>query len=328
MAINGENAPPWQKWDEKAFEADTDVQDMNTVQRWMYRTLCQKAWTCETRPDLPNDDNKLRQMAGCKLSDKQLWEDNKAAVLSMFTPDEIKGQSVLYRGRLRRDWDKLTTEKEFQSERGRRGGLTAHHGREAALQKPVNVFVEIPALCRKLLHMDPEWKEAYRIKLKELERAHGGNAVVAAFETWAAEDYIGDSKYPISKFTQVAEQYIGGSYEKHDSELDDICATLYRAGGQAFSGKTRHELRKLVAKFGKDDVVPAYTTYIGSLDEFQMKRAPENFCAGAAGDVITAKRRQAEAVAKTKELLETESARLEREAAAELQSEEETMEEL
>jgi hypothetical protein len=104
------NKPIYQPWSEEEFSADVDVQAMSPIQRWMYRTLCQKAFVCTTRPFPPNDDAILWKLAGCPSI--AFWNQHKGPVREMFAPREIDGVQVLFRQRLADDWSKLQSIRE------------------------------------------------------------------------------------------------------------------------------------------------------------------------------------------------------------------------
>jgi hypothetical protein len=115
------NSKPWyQPWSEEQFRACIDVQTMLPVQRWMYRTLCQSAFVESTRPYLPDDDSQLWKMAGCE--NQKQWNQYKHEVRAAFIPLEINGQKLLSRGRIVKDWDRLTERREALKEFGRKGG--------------------------------------------------------------------------------------------------------------------------------------------------------------------------------------------------------------
>jgi hypothetical protein len=110
----------YQPWGEEEFRADLDVQAMGHMERWMYRTLCQAAFVSSTRPDLPDDDGQLWKMAGCETS-KQ-WDKHKSAVRAMFTPSVEDGIPVLYRKRIRDDWNRIAEKRDQLAANGRKGG--------------------------------------------------------------------------------------------------------------------------------------------------------------------------------------------------------------
>lgn len=102
--------PFYQPWSEEDFSADIDVQALSSIQRWMYRTLLQKAFVCTTRPFPPNDDAILWKLAGCPSI--AFWNQHKGPVRSMFTSRMVDGVQVLFRQRLADDWSKLQSIRE------------------------------------------------------------------------------------------------------------------------------------------------------------------------------------------------------------------------
>lgn len=103
-------APIYQKWDEKAFQFDT--MHLHWMARSLYRALLQTAWHLSTRPDLPDNDEQLRQIA-CG-GDVDVWKKHGPAVRAMFTSDADRG--VLWQKRLREDWRALTDYRQKQKE--------------------------------------------------------------------------------------------------------------------------------------------------------------------------------------------------------------------
>jgi hypothetical protein len=93
----------FQPWNEDAFQSDLQVRYMTPLQRWMYRTLLQSAFTCSERPYLPDNNAMLWMLAGCETQAQ--WLDSAAPVRAMFT--QVKsdnGTPLLSRKRLVEDW--------------------------------------------------------------------------------------------------------------------------------------------------------------------------------------------------------------------------------
>ena len=103
-------APIYQKWDEKAFQFDT--QHMHWMARNFYRVLLQNAFHLHTRPDLPDDDEQLCRIA-CG-GDKKVWAKHGPAVRAMFTRDPDR--KILWQKRLRQDWHILAAYRQKQKE--------------------------------------------------------------------------------------------------------------------------------------------------------------------------------------------------------------------
>ena len=107
--IRPDSAPPFQKWAERDFLADTVT--MHWEARMFYRTLLQAAFsTASTRPDLPNNDAQLCRLLGGIPA--EVWAIHKDEVVSMFT--QI-GDLLIHR-RLRDDFEKLQDYRHSQSE--------------------------------------------------------------------------------------------------------------------------------------------------------------------------------------------------------------------
>ena len=71
--LNGqEYQPDYQFWHERDFMNDELVTlGMDWMQRHFYRTLCQKAFHCSTRPNLPTSDDQLWLLADA--GSKERW---------------------------------------------------------------------------------------------------------------------------------------------------------------------------------------------------------------------------------------------------------------
>jgi len=115
--LNGqEYMPPYQFWCEKEFWADEHVsRGMNWTQRHLYRALLQATFYCSTRPYLPKDDDQLWIIADA--GSKEIWLENKAAILVKFQPIKVKGVELWAHKRLMRDWIKLLEYSQKQSKR-------------------------------------------------------------------------------------------------------------------------------------------------------------------------------------------------------------------
>jgi hypothetical protein len=109
--------PLYQPWQEEVFLADEHVQAMTPIQRWMYRTLLQKAFVCKDRPYLPADDKRLWLLAGCATLAQ--WQENKELVLEAFDKVTMNGVQYLHRKRLVRDYDRVMNKREQMAENAR-----------------------------------------------------------------------------------------------------------------------------------------------------------------------------------------------------------------
>lgn len=348
--INGK--PLYQMWSEEDFAADIDVQVMNSVQRWMYRTLLQKAFVYKTRPNLPSDDTTLWKLSGCESL--QQWLENKSPVLEMFSREEVGGVEVLYRKRLRDDWEKIIRKRETLSDAGRasaetRWGVTnvkqmlnncltenakdivsidivreSKEEESATRVKPkeLNAKKIIPQICREKLGIRTEKEEWYKAELDELCKTYGGTQVVSAFETWA-DQQDSTPRSPVKTFIRVADGFLQNRVKPESPELDALCVSLYKLGGQAFTGTKKQQLNSLLAEFSFQEIEKAYKEFISTKDEYDMKFAIRDFCEGGGKTVLIANRQRQEEQERTERFIEDESARLRSEAEQELKQLEE-----
>jgi uncharacterized protein YdaU (DUF1376 family) len=97
--------PDYICWHETEFMADRLVVRMTPHQRLMYRSLCQAAMFCSTRPYLPDVDTELYVLADADTLEQ--WKQNRDAVLVKFYPVEIDGKPMLAHKRLLADWDRI-----------------------------------------------------------------------------------------------------------------------------------------------------------------------------------------------------------------------------
>ena len=324
MAIHSEDKPLYQPWNEDDFSGDLLVSAMTPVQRWMYRTLLQRAFFHSTRPDLPNDSEMLWRLAGCE-SRKQ-WDENAPPVLAMFKKEDVGGSPMLYQKRLRSDWDKLMDIRDAYSERGTKGAQTRWGKPEPAeapkvAQKEFNPLKLLPTYCRTLLGVRPEREDYYKKDIKELSTVYGGSQVVNAFEVWA-KGYSGDSRYPIKEFIRVADQYLLGINKRQDNPaLENLCLRLYEIGGFAFTGKHKATLNQLLEQYPDTEIIGAYREFTANKDDFDMKRAPKDFCEGGATTVILAARKRTESKNQQEAMMEKRTAEMQREAESDVQEE-------
>lgn len=286
--MNLNDKPAYQPWNEEEFSGDLLVSSMTPVQRWMYRTLLQKAFFYTTRPDLPLDEDILWRLAGCET--RQQWEDNREAVLVMFSIEERDGEEVYYRKRLRQDWARIVAKRETQSQNGSKGADTRWN--EAKLQPRGLPYKRmIPESCRKILGVRPEREEYYKKDLKELADTYGGTEVIEAFEAWA--ETVNDTpKNPIRDFIRVADGYLTNKVKQESPTLDALCVSLYHIGDQAFTGKHRSALNQMLSEFSFQEIERAYKTFVAGKNDYEMKFATRDFCEGGAKTIIQSTRKK------------------------------------
>ena len=135
MSSTQQYEPKYQAWREKDFSSDIAVMRMTPHQRLMYRSLCQRAFYCSTRPDLPTDDQELCDLADA--DDVEHWLTNKKAVMRKFILDG----DVWYSRRLRSDWIGITEVYEQTSNAGKssaNGRQRSTNGRWSGDQRVTN----------------------------------------------------------------------------------------------------------------------------------------------------------------------------------------------
>lgn len=311
--------PAYMPWNEDDFSGDLLVSAMTPIQRWMYRTLLQRAFFHSTRPDLPADPEMLWRLAGCES--REQWDSNAKPVLAMFKKEDLGDTAVLYQKRLRRDYDTYRDKRDSYADRGK-AGATARWGEPApssgsepakVLQKQLNPLKLLPGICRQLLGVRAEREEYYKQDLKELAETYGGTRVVEAFEKWA-KSYSGDARYPIKEFIRVADQYLNDSLKASiHPDIDSLSVDLYNEGQQAFAGKYRHHLNALLASYSATEILSAYKEFISAKDDYQMQRAVRDFCEGGATTIIMAGRKRKEDKAKQDAYMDREAKRMQEE---------------
>ena len=313
MALNGNSKPMYQPWNEEEFNADIHVRSMTPIQRWIYRTLLLQCFFHTTRPYLPADDGLLWKLAGCE--NKKQWDKNKADVLAMFSEIEQDGQVLLSNKRVLEDWNRLQEKREIGRSSaqkrwdGNRYPLGSHDTPNASevelsevkgseekkpwsAPKLVNLKKVLPVLCLKLLKHKAEPTDWWKTEIQELADAFGSGKVAEAFEMWASTRQGEIVNKPVSEFLRTATGYLEGSFGQAQPEIDQLLARLYESGGQAFAGKAKATVVRLVNEYGIPDVESAYKEFITNKDEHDMKYAVRDFAEGGAVAIILAQRRR------------------------------------
>ena len=117
--------PPAYQHYAKDFLAGTA--DMSCAEAGAYIRLLDHAWDGNPICTLPDNDDKLRRMAG---ADKDEWETIKLAVLPKFRKIEVDGYGArLVNDRLNEYFKELIEHHEAMSERGKKGAA-ARHGKK------------------------------------------------------------------------------------------------------------------------------------------------------------------------------------------------------
>src|SRR5579864_9261489 len=105
---------------------------MTPHQRLMYRCLLQACFEETTRPNLPDDDDRLWKLANA--DSKKQWDKNKSVIKSKFDVIEVKGISLLRHKRVEADWNRLLEKRLALIEGGRSGGLARASKAQARLK--------------------------------------------------------------------------------------------------------------------------------------------------------------------------------------------------
>ncbi|HEV2523324.1 MAG TPA: hypothetical protein VGT24_13170 [Candidatus Acidoferrales bacterium] len=153
----------YQPWRNDAFLADEFVQSMTAIQRWMYRTLLQAAFTCSERPYLPDDDTRLWAMAGCE-NPKQ-WSQNKAVIRARFTPSIHDGQKLLGQKKVLEDWARIQEVRTAATEHARKAGLASAAKRQS---KSTRVEPELNPSQREFNPIQPREVKGSEVKGSEV----------------------------------------------------------------------------------------------------------------------------------------------------------------
>lgn len=295
--------PNYQPWREVEFAADPDVTAMTSIQRWMYRTLLQKAWVCDQKPNLPTDDEKLRKYAMC--DSKELWLQNKAEVLAMFREVNVNGEVQLARKRLELDWGNWESKCLVNSERASRAGLASAAKRAAYAGGNDGVLDEIRKMYTNETEREPEPKllKYQKDKLKELIRQHGGPAIVDTFYVWIDQQVADKIEHvrPIGDFLKEAEGYLATSAPQESptgqpdataghptASLDQLLTDLTLAGdGQVHFGETRHKavlIGLLRLGYDPEEILQQFKQFYANIDgtdKRELKWAADKFCKNA-----------------------------------------------
>jgi len=81
---------PFMQWFEDDFRGSEGVEEMEPLERLMYRQLLAKAWASKDAPYLPLDDQKIYRLSDCPST--ELWEKHKDVVLDMFRVSTATGK--------------------------------------------------------------------------------------------------------------------------------------------------------------------------------------------------------------------------------------------
>lgn len=151
---------------------------------------------------------------------------------------------------------------------------------------------------------DSQWGQ-----VSVLEQTFGPTVVLEAFESWATEQKDRTIPYPLSEYVRVAPRMVGRVSREDptpvdESALDDLCSELYLIGGPAFSGKPREVLGVLLKTYSADEIKAAYTEFIASFDDFELRQAPKKFAEGGGKAVLLAAQKRRDQLKQQQELIE------------------------
>ena len=332
MSLNRHKAL-YQPWNEEEFNGDFLVQQMNQMEKWMYRSLLQAAFFCATRPYLPDDDKQLWRLAGC--DDAKTWGKHKAKVLKMFQKFREGDLKLLCQKRIQIDWNREQERREVLSKKGLKGA-EAKKSKVAAATAPATPELQhkistnkqteqtdrtepnrteqdetdmslksnITDKCRSILGIRVNPQAQDWAEITALGRVYDHAEIVNAFESWATPHRGEVIPYPLSAFLKVADGVLSGILSlQEDEELNLFSAKLYNLADQAFTGKYRFVLKDLVKKYGQDEVLSAYTEFLSNLDDFKKSNAVRDFCEGGAVAVIGGRKLRKEQDAEKEKLM-------------------------
>lgn len=117
MGRVNDNKPFYQPWDEDAFHGGERVRGMTHIQKWIYKSLLLSSFQCETRPYLPDDDDRLRILAGC--GSKQEWLDNREDVMACFDERHPENPKLFSHHRVLADWKRIAAYRRAMQRKGR-----------------------------------------------------------------------------------------------------------------------------------------------------------------------------------------------------------------
>lgn len=339
MPINELNAKPRvMQWDEQAFVADLDVQRMSVLERWCYRTLLNKAYWCDTRPYLPDNDDELWFLAGCES--KEQWLSVKKNVIRKFSRQKNGKKKVLAQKRLVEDWKIFISKLLKLQENGRLGGL-AKAKLEPSVRQKEEVEVKdkdkrevegkeegadmsfknnITDKARSILGVrifagDQGWDE-----MNSLKRVHGGARVEEVFEEWASSVQDESVQYPLTTFLRVADGLIAGRSHKASTVKPLILELSFMSDGAVtFNQKQSMEIARLAETYTVDEIKAAFREFVDGLDEFTTKFAAKDF-SEKAEQLIYTQRKRKEQTENTNRQLETIMAEERKKAEAEYEA--------
>lgn len=329
--------PLYQPWSEEEFQSDIHVRTMNSFERWIYAGLLRSAFTCSTRPYLPNDDKVLWVLSGCP--DSGFWLTHKNRVLERFKIVVVNGIQLLENKRVSEDWNRLQEVRNRMAELGERSGVKrrlnarstevqrTHENRSTCYEqeklREVNISEvkesegnemrrrTFEAICHKHgLAPDPRGYSSWS-DLAGMCEGIGERVVEVAFEEWAALQ-ISPVVNPISKFTKVGPAWTKKVITVEENpRLDEFCDYTSDKSDMhiIFNKLQRTEVSDLLDKYQYSDMVLAFEKFYGIIenDLYQLKFGAKDFVEKAPQILRTMQKRREEADRAAKELAEIKS---------------------
>jgi hypothetical protein len=321
----------YQPWNEEVFLADPLVREMNQIERWMYRSLCQAAFFCSTRPYLPDDNNMLWKLAGC--DDSRTWTRHKAKVLQMFKKLGLKGEKLLVQKRVKLDWDRTTEYRtklsQYQRDRvnkrwqkktypginplipGYKSGITGKYHR-TELKGTELKGTELKGTERektdmasfrsrikdelKIVFGKAPWDNDPGWKdLSSLERRYGQIAVRTALSSWIDSLEGQTPRHILADFSQAAEEMLRGEVDTTSPGFQQVLEQIAFISQNTIIPDRRDKpiMVEWLKEYTVQEIVVAFREFYGNLptDGTSLKFAARDFCDKAPFMIATARRR-------------------------------------
>jgi hypothetical protein len=323
----------YQPWNEEEFLSDQVVREMNEIQSWMYRTLCQKAFCCSTRPYLPDDDEALWRLAGCK--NKEQWLKNRTMVLKKFKKVTKHGEDLLYHKRIKTDWDREKKRRQTLANNGSKGGkanqkkqvanataalqrgsstelnrtepncteLNGTELDETMKQKELDPLKHITQTLVLKTGQEPRVRSEERKDLSALGRAFGGNRVCEAVDSFFADNP--DATY-IGSFLKSAKHYLGeptGLSPTDNTAVQQLNAKMYSGYSVTFAGRQLADLGKLLKNYTEAEILEAFAEFASDTDR-NPRYLAKDFAEGGAEAVLLTLRKAKVEETETQKLID------------------------
>jgi uncharacterized protein YdaU (DUF1376 family) len=252
--------PLFQKWSESDFLMKTTVEKpMHWLARMFYARLLQRAFVCETRPNLPDNDAELRNLLG-GIPEVD-WAEHRAAVRAWFTRKTINGVKVLVQKRLQEDWQLLLDYREEQRIKGHKSG-EARRQKRTAVEPELNhgsLPVE-PELNQEEVELEIETEsetESQEVEEKEQSNGHSFSQ--------SQNDGMSDAPYLSAKDAEIRQDIKIISLAFHKACKD----TTFRPGSVQIPGLTA-----LIAEHGIRVMIKAVELFAETEHSWQLVMCP------------------------------------------------------